>query len=109
LVAGVSLFATYAAQEWLEGAFAAGHPAGLAGVVGHGGLWALPLSAVFGAVVAALLRLAAAAVELVSRAIRARILAAPAVVRLPAPVAVRRSPLAGGSAGRAPPVALFAA
>src|SRR5262249_26306369 len=44
VVAWALLFAAYAAQEWLEGVFAAGHPAGLEGVFGHGGWWAVPLS-----------------------------------------------------------------
>jgi len=98
------LFAVYCMQEWLEGMFAVGHPAGLAGIVGHGGWWAVPLSAVAAAVVALLLLIGAAVVEVVAR------LASPALARvellLRRPllvVPVRLSPLAGRVAGRAPP------
>jgi hypothetical protein len=100
------LLAVYCVQEWLEGIFAVGHPAGLAGIVGHGGWWAVPLSAVAAAVVALLLLAGAAVVEVVAR------LASPALARfellLERPllvVPVRLSPLAGRVAGRAPPSA----
>jgi hypothetical protein len=98
------LFVVYCVQEWLEGMFAVGHPAGAAGIVGHGGWWAVPLSAVAAAVVALLLLIGAAVVEVVAR------VASPALARVelllhrPLPVvSVRRSPLAGRMAGRAPP------
>jgi hypothetical protein len=107
-VASVSLLATYSLQEWLEGLFAAGHPGGIAGVFGHGGWWAIVLSLGFGLVVAALLRLASAVLEIVLRAARARI-ALPGAVARPASVALPRwAPLAGAFAGRAPPGTCFA-
>jgi hypothetical protein len=107
-VAAFGLLATYSLQEWLEGLFAAGHPGGIGGVFGHGGWWAIVLSAALGLVVALLLRLASAVLEIVLRAARARIPAAGAVAR-PASVAVPRwAPLAGAFAGRAPPGTLLA-
>ena len=58
------LLAVYVAQESLEGQLAAGHPAGLTGILGHGGWLAILLSAAAGAVVALALRGASAAIEL---------------------------------------------
>jgi hypothetical protein len=102
-----SLVAIYVAQELLEGFFAAGHPAGVAGVVGHGGWWALPLAAVAGAVLAALLRAGCALVSAARRlAARARVRLAPAPVRRLRPVELAPWPaLARAAAGRAPPAA----
>jgi hypothetical protein len=48
------LLAAYVAQETLEGALAAGHPAGAAALLGHGGWVALPLAAAIGLAVAVL-------------------------------------------------------
>ncbi len=92
-------------QEWLEGVFAAGHPAGLEGVFGHGGYWAVPLSLLGGLLVAALLRFASAAVEVVARLTARRPLLWHdfTSVRPAAFSAVPPSPLARRSAGRAPP------
>jgi hypothetical protein len=104
------LLAAYALQEWLEGMFAAGHPAGVAGVFGHGGLLAVPLSAVAALAVAALLRLGSLAVDAVAPAASLPRLAAPIaslLPRLPAPP--RRAALAGNVSGRAPPVGFLAA
>ncbi len=106
-LSAASLVAIYVVQELLEGFFAVGHPSGLAGVFGHGGWWAIPLAAVAGAAIAALLR---AGCALVSAARRA---AAPLAIRLSAPLArrpraVALAPwpaLAGAAAGRAPPAA----
>jgi hypothetical protein len=50
-----TLLAIYVAQEFLEGVFAAGHPAGLAGIFGHGGWWAIPAAACVGLVLASIL------------------------------------------------------
>src|SRR5580765_128817 len=98
------LLAVYCLQEWLEGVFALGHPAGLAGIVGHGGWWAVPLSAAAAAVVALLLLVGEAVVEVVARPATAR--PAPVGLLFQRPlfvVPVRLSPLAGRVAGRAPP------
>lgn len=50
------LIGIYTVQEWLEGMLSAGHPGGLAGVFGHGGWLAIPLSLVIGALIAVALR-----------------------------------------------------
>jgi hypothetical protein len=63
LLASASLIAIYGTQEWLEGSLASGHPAGLAGIVGHGGCIALPLAMAVAALIALALRGAAAAVD----------------------------------------------
>lgn len=102
--AWVLLLAVYCLQEWLEGVFAVGHPAGLAGIVGHGGWWALPLSAAAAAVVALLLLAGAAVVEAVARLATARPARVEHLLQRPSLVVpVRLSPLAGRVAGRAPP------
>jgi hypothetical protein len=51
-----AIVALYAVQEAAEGALAAGHPAGLEGVFGHGGWIAVPLTILAGLAVAAALR-----------------------------------------------------
>jgi hypothetical protein len=56
LAASAALAATYSIQELLEGMLAAGHPAGLAAVVAHGGWIGLVLAFVLGALVALGLR-----------------------------------------------------
>jgi hypothetical protein len=100
-----ALLLSYALQEWLEGVFAAGHPSGLGGVFGHGGLWAVPLAALAGLLLASLLRLASVVAEIVSvSAPTRRRPGRPARVWRPAPVSpLHPAPLAGRFAGRAPP------
>ncbi len=61
-----SLFAVYCGQESVEGMLTAGHPAGLQGVVGHGGWVALPLALAVGLAIALIMRGAAAASTLVA-------------------------------------------
>jgi hypothetical protein len=103
-VAWALLLAAYVVQEWLEGVFAAGHPAGFAGVFGHGGWWAVPLSGLAALAVAALLRLAEVVVDAVTPSAQPGFPHVQAPLLRPAPVAVRaRSPLARRHAGRAPP------
>jgi hypothetical protein len=102
----MSLLAVYTLQESLEGALASGHPGGPAGVFGHGGWLAAPLSAVVGLALAIALRGAAGAPGLLPR----RRLRPPRPISLPAlhaalpPAAVRPSQLAP-FAPRAPPAA----
>jgi hypothetical protein len=55
LACWLGLVVVYATQETLEAFLATGHPAGLGGVVGHGGWWAVPVAAVVAAVLTALL------------------------------------------------------
>ncbi len=49
------MLGVYVLQEFLEGLLATGHPAGLAGIFGYGGWWAIPAAAAIGLVLAALL------------------------------------------------------
>lgn len=104
--AAAILFSTYAGQELLEGALSAGHPAGVAAVLGGGGWWALPLAAVVGLVVALILRGADA---LVARRAAARRSPGRRCARSPraltAPDLAVGSVLAQHLAGRAPPPA----
>jgi hypothetical protein len=103
-VAWLLLLVAYVVQEWLEGLFAAGHPSGFGGVFGHGGWWAVPLSALAALAVAALLRLAAAVVRAVAPGSRTRYTHPGAPLLRPlAAVVPSISPLALRSAGRAPP------
>ena len=105
LLASTSLVATFVAQELLEGVFAAGHPAGLSGLVGHGGWWALAASIAVGAGVAAVLRLASEVVASVVRLVRSarQRTARAGVVRRRSIVLPLRGALASAAAGRAPP------
>jgi hypothetical protein len=111
LLTWACLLIAYSAQEWLEGIFAVGHPGGIEGIFGHGGSWAIFLSALAGLAVAALLRAAFALVSAISHR------AAPPTgdtsigslsPRLAPLVLIRRAPLADRCAGRAPPVVLAA-
>jgi hypothetical protein len=101
------LIAIYAVQEFLEGLVAAGHPAGLAGILGHGGWWAGVAAVAVGAVIALLLQVATVVVDAFARAAtnrrRARLLLVPLRAAASASV-VRPRPLATARAGRAPPL-----
>jgi hypothetical protein len=107
LICSVSLIAIYSGQELLEGLLATGHPAGLVGVFGYGGWWAIPASVCVGLVLAALLHGARWMLhEVASR--RARTDAPPRVPgpARPRPVDLslpRLAPLALGWCGRGPP------
>jgi hypothetical protein len=105
LLTTLSLLVIYCGQELLEGALTTGHPGGLTGVFGQGGLWAIPLSVLLGGLVAVLVRVGEAAVRWVvgrhrsrHRAGRARSFQRPRGF-----IAVLRGPLADAAAGRAPP------
>jgi hypothetical protein len=52
-VCSVCLLSIYVAQEFLEGLFATGHPAGLVGIFGYGGWWSIPAAVCVGLVLAA--------------------------------------------------------
>jgi hypothetical protein len=106
---GLALAAIFCAQEVTEGAVAAGHPAGLAAVIAHGGWVALPLALAAGAV-CSLVCLALQGVELAlaagapSRPARAR---APALIEphaAPARLPLASLNLAFGFARRPPPL-----
>lgn len=98
------LVAIYAVQELLEGVFSAGHPGGLTGLYGNGGWWSLALAVLAGGLVAALLRLASAVVDVAGRlaAVMRRQTLAP-LVRPRSPLLAPRGVLACAAAGRAPP------
>ena len=53
LLCAACLVAVYITQEFLEGLFATGHPAGLAGIFGYGGWWSIPAALAVGLVLAA--------------------------------------------------------
>jgi hypothetical protein len=109
LLAALSLLLIYCGQELFEGFFATGHPGGLVGIFGQGGLWAVPLSIFLGGLVALTLRVADAAVRWAAshggrdHKPRAR---ARNPLRPSGFLAIPRAPLASAAAGRAPPAAL---
>ena len=53
LACSAALVAIFATQEFLEGLFATGHPAGLVGIFGFGGWWSIPAALCVGLVLAA--------------------------------------------------------
>ena len=106
LLASSGLVGIYAVQESLEGVFAAGHPSGLSGLVGHGGWWALAASVAIGAAVALVLRLGSAVVAAAAR-LAGRVRTRPAGRSLVPPLSAVLAPrgvLASAAAGRAPPL-----
>ena len=107
LICAASLVVIYSGQEFLEGLLATGHPAGLVGIFGYGGWWAIPAAVCVGLVLAAMLHGARWVLhEVAARRARAsrapssfgRALPRPADLSLP-----RLAPLALGWCGRGPP------
>jgi hypothetical protein len=105
-IAALGLLSIYSGQEFLEGLFATGHPAGLVGVFGDGGLWAIPAALAVGLLLALAIRGARKVITLVAgrrgrqRRLAGRLVAVPR----PRAAALRRlTPLASSAAGRAPP------
>jgi hypothetical protein len=106
LAASLALVLIYAGQEFLEGLFATGHPDGLAGIFGNGGLWAVPAALAVGAALALLVRGGQAAVTLAARLRRSLPSPAPSSLaprRLTPVFIVPASPLAACAPSRAPP------
>ena len=109
LACAATLIAIFCAQEFLEGLFATGHPAGLAGIFGYGGWWAIPVSLVIGLVLAAVMHGALWVLrEVAGRTARGRAVVQPR--RAPAPLRLarahaRRAPLVIGWSLRGPPPA----
>jgi hypothetical protein len=107
LLCGACLVAIYVSQEFLEGLFATGHPAGLAGIFGYGGWWSIPAAFAVGLVLAAAFHGA----QWVLGEVASRCACHPAQrshwntsARVPRDVRpVRLAPLAGGWSGRGPP------
>jgi hypothetical protein len=103
----LSLVAIYVSQELLEGVFATGHPAGLAGVFGYGGWWSIPVSVCVGLVLATIIHGARWALDAVARRtapgqphVRRADRAMPRVCDALLPAL---TPLADGWSGRGPP------
>lgn len=100
------LVCLYAAQELTEGALAAGHAGGRAGIAGSGGWLAVPLAIVVGGALTLMLRAGDALVELFTKLRpRRRPTAVPAILRVLAACRAdwRLAGASGVSAGRAPP------
>jgi hypothetical protein len=108
LICAASLVAIYCGQEFLEGLLATGHPAGLAGIFGYGGWWAIPAAVCVGLVLAALLHGARWVLhEVAARRMRTSHIPSPPGVALGRPAGIslpRLTPLALGWCGRGPPV-----
>ncbi len=106
LACSAALVAIYVSQECLEGLFATGHPAGLAGIFAYGGWWSVPAALCVGLVLASIVHGARWVLEAVTkrraqsrlRSALPRSLPCPGLVALP-----RLAPLAGGWSGRGPP------
>ncbi len=107
IACSISLIAIYCAQELLEGFFATGHPAGIAGVFSYGGWWSIPVALCVGLVLAALFHGARWALDEVAkrhtRALPPPQRRAAATPRWPAAALPRLAPLAAGASGRGPP------
>ena len=107
VVCSLCLVAIYITQEFLEGVFVTGHPAGLAGIFGYGGWWSIPAAASVGLVLAAILHGARWVLdEVAQRSIRlprGRLRRAARPRRLRDALLPRLVPLAEGWSGRGPP------
>lgn len=104
--ATLTLLALYTAQEAAEGALAGGHPDGLAGVFGDGGLWAVPAALLVGGLLTLVLAGAARVERTVAAARPALVVAlpVPALTLEPAHALVRVAAGARSAPrGRAPP------
>jgi len=105
----IVLFAFYCGQELIEGFVSTGHPAGLAGIVGHGGWTALPFAMLVAAALATALRVADSLVRLAAQArshpLRTVAALAARFAASPATSDWRLDPRSGVVAGRAPPLA----
>ena len=107
LACSAVLVAIYGTQEFLEGQFAPGHPAGLTGIFGYGGGWAVFAAVCIGLVLAAICHGAVWAIDAVARryartrphAPRTRLVR----VRWTDASLPRLAPLANGWSGRGPP------
>jgi hypothetical protein len=106
IVCSVCLVAIFAAQEFLEGLFATGHPAGMVGIFGYGGWWSIPAALCVGLALAAVFHGARWVLDEVAqrRGVAQSAPARPATRPCPHDVLLPRlSPLAEGWSGRGPP------
>jgi hypothetical protein len=106
-VCSVCLVGIYVVQEFLEGLFATGHPAGLAGIFGFGGWWSIPAAACVGLVLAAILHGARWVLDEIAQrcvgVLIARVRRPASPLRSRDALLPRLSPLAEGWSGRGPP------
>jgi hypothetical protein len=107
LVCAACLLTIYMSQEFLEGTFLTGHPAGLIGIFGYGGWWSVPAAVGVGLVLAASFHGARCVLSETARrhvcrtprrALAASVARASRDVLLP-----RAAALAGSRSGRSPP------
>jgi hypothetical protein len=107
LLCTACLLAIYVTQECLEGLFLVGHPAGVAGIFGYGGWWAIPAALCVGLILAAIFHGARWALDEVARRNAPSVTKPPSQDLTPArPVDAllpRLAPLAAGCSGRGPP------
>jgi hypothetical protein len=107
LLCAACLVAVYSTQEFLEGVFVTGHPAGLAGIFGYGGWWSIPAALAIGLVLAAVFHTARCVLHGVAKrhAPRVKVAGRPPVVAPTALVVLlpALAPLADGWSGRGPP------
>jgi hypothetical protein len=107
MVCAACLVAIYVTQEFLEGLFATGHPAGLAGIFGYGGWWCVPAALAVGLVLAAIFHGARWVLDEVAQRVAGvlvgRALGPPPPSRPRNSWLPRLSPLADGWSGRGPP------
>lgn len=108
MACSASLVAIFATQEFLEGLFATGHPAGLVGIFGFGGWWSIPASLCIGLMLAAMFHGARwVLMEVAQRHVRVRSSPPARVIWRPRLSDVflvfRLAPLADGWSGRGPP------
>lgn len=103
--AAAALMIMHFGQEWTEGLLARGHPAGLAGTFGPGGLAAVGLCVAFGGLVALALRgaHAGAGLTVIGRRANVAFPRATAIGGARAQAPPRPVPLAAGQGARAPP------
>lgn len=108
LMCAACLLAIYCTQEFLEGLFATGHPTGIEGIFGFGGLWAIPSAVAVGLVLAAILRGARWTLDEICRRHSPGPLRPQPVPAVAAPrrlMLVASSPLVRGWCDRGPPAA----
>lgn len=102
-----ALVAIYVSQEFLEGLFATGHPAGLPGIFASGGWWSIPAAIAVGLVLAALFHGAHWVLDEVAKRCGGAIQPPPVrAAAMPRPhdvVLPRLAPLLSGWSGRGPP------
>lgn len=108
MVCAVCLLAIYCTQEFLEGLFATGHPTGIAGIFGFGGLWAIPSAIGVGLVLATILHGAHWTLEQLSCRHRPALAVSAhrvsPVVRPRDPARATAGPLVRGWSDRGPPL-----